>query len=61
MAGYVIADVNVTDLGKFALYRDAVEPTVEKYGGSYIVRGGANEVVEGAWALNRLVVIQFDS
>ena len=61
MAGYVIADVDVTDPGKFAEYRDAVEPTVEKYGGSYIVRGGANEAVEGVWAPNRLVVIKFES
>ena len=61
MAGYVLADVDVTDPDKFGEYRDAVEPTVEKYGGRYIVRGGANEVVEGTWMPNRLVVIQFES
>ena len=40
MAGYVIADVNVHDADTFSEYRNQVEPTVELYGGEYIVRGG---------------------
>ena len=47
MAGYVIADVNVHDADTFSEYRNQVEPTVELYGGEYIVRGGELEVVEG--------------
>tara|TARA_B100000029_G_scaffold109245_1_gene100740 strand:- start:2238 stop:2525 length:288 start_codon:yes stop_codon:yes gene_type:complete len=61
MAGYVIADVNVHDSDKFSEYRNQVEPTVELYGGEYIVRGGEVEIVEGDWHLNRVVVIRFDS
>ena len=59
MAGYVIADVNVHDADTFSEYRNQVEPTVELYGGEYIVRGGELEVVEGEWRLNRMVVIRF--
>ena len=61
MAGYVIADVTVTDPEKFEVYRGQVSQTIEKYGGQYIVRGGAAETVEGDWNPGRLVVIQFDS
>ena len=61
MAGYVIADVNVHDADTFSEYRNQVEPTVELYGGEYIVRGGELEVVEGEWRLNRMVVIRFDN
>ena len=61
MPGYVIADVDVHDADKFSEYRDQVEPTVELYGGEYIVRGGESETVEGEWHPNRMVVIRFDS
>jgi uncharacterized protein (DUF1330 family) len=34
---------------------------VAAYGGRYVVRGGAVEVVEGDWTPGRLVVLEFDS
>ena len=61
MAGYVIAQVEVTDPAGFAEYRQLVGPTVEQYGGSYVVRGGATETVEGDWQPQRLVILRFDS
>ncbi len=61
MAGYVIADVEVTDAELFDKYRELVPATVEAYGGKYIVRGGDSEVVEGDITPNRTVIIQFDS
>ena len=61
MAGYVIADVDVTDPELFAEYRKLVSATVEQYGGKYLVRGGESEVVEGGWTPHRTVVIEFES
>ena len=61
MAAYVIADVEVTDQAKFNEYRSQVNSTLGKYGGKYIVRGGATEKVEGNWEPGRMVVIQFES
>ena len=61
MAGYVIAQVEVTDPEGFARYREMVGPTIEQYGGRYIVRGGKAEALEGDWDPGRLVIIQFDS
>lgn len=61
MAGYVIADVEVTDPELFEQYRKLVPATVEAYGGRYIVRGGATEAVEGSRTPHRTVVLEFDS
>ena len=61
MAGYVIADVQVTDEALFDEYRKLVPGTVAAYGGKYLVRGGEWEVREGEWTPTRTVVLQFDS
>lgn len=61
MAGYMIADVTVTDPEGFEEYRKLVSATIEAYGGRYVVRGGATETVEGEWNPSRLVVLEFDS
>ena len=61
MAGYMIADVDVTDPEGFEEYRKLVSATIEAYGGRYVVRGGAVEPVEGEWNPRRLVIIEFES
>ena len=61
MPGYVIADVEITDPAVFEQYRSLVGPTIEKYGGRILVRGGATETREGEWSPRRLIVLQFDS
>ena len=61
MAAYVIADLEVTDPTRFAEYRERVPATLAAYGGRFLVRGGAHEVVEGRWHPRRLVVLEFPS
>jgi uncharacterized protein (DUF1330 family) len=61
MPAYVIADVEVTDPAGFEEYRKQVPATVAKYGGRFLVRGGALEAVEGEWRPKRLVVVEFPS
>lgn len=61
MAGYVIAQLDVTDPETFARYREKVPPTIEKYGGRYVVRGGEITAFEEAPPKPRVVVIEFDS
>ena len=60
MSAYVIAEVEVTDLETFEEYRKLVPPTIEAFGGRYVVRGGAIESREGGWQPKRIVVIEFD-
>ena len=39
----------------------SVTPIVEKFGGTYIARGGKSENVEGKWPFERTVVVKFPS
>lgn len=61
MAAYVIADIEVTDRDGFAEYQQKVPATIAAYGGRYLVRGGASEVLEGNWTPQRNVVLEFPS
>jgi uncharacterized protein (DUF1330 family) len=61
MAAYVIVEIDVLDPVGYEEYKNLAGATVEKYGGKYIVRGGATEVLEGDWQPKRIVVLRFES
>ena len=61
MAAYVLIEIEVLDKEKYDAYRPLAAKTIAQYGGKYIVRGGASEVLEGDWAPKRLVVLEFPS
>jgi uncharacterized protein (DUF1330 family) len=61
MAAYLIADLDVTDPKGIEEYRQGVPATIAKYGGRYLVRGGAYTKLEGDWEPKRLVVLEFPS
>ena len=61
MTAYVIVDIEVTDSVGYEDYKNLAAPTVALYGWKYIARGGKNEVLEGDWVPNRLVILQFES
>ena len=61
MAAYVIVEVETTDQELMARYREATTPTVPAFDGRFIVRGGACETLEGDWAPQRIVVLEFPS
>ena len=59
--GYVIAQINVSDPDTYASYIKLVLPTIEYFGGEFLVRGGRAESYEGKPPGDRNVVIQFPS
>jgi len=61
MAAYVILDITVNDPAKYEDYKKLAPPTVEAYGGKYLVRGGSMEILEGDWKPNRVVILEFQS
>lgn len=61
MAAYLIAEIEITDPAGFEEYRKQVPATIEKYGGRFVVRGGATESLEGGWQPKRIVVLEFPS
>lgn len=61
MRAYVIVQVEVHDQRPYDAYRKDVLPTIEAYGGRFLVRGGTMTKMEGAWPYARTVVIEFPS
>ena len=61
MTGYVITDVEITDADRYAEFLQKVTGTVESFGGKFVARGGAIDVVEGDWNPNRIALLEFDS
>jgi uncharacterized protein (DUF1330 family) len=61
MPAYLIADIEVTDGGAYETYRRQVPEMIAAYGGRYVIRGGAAEVLEGSWQPRRIVVLEFPS
>lgn len=59
MPAYVIAEVEVTDPKAYEAYKGMVAPTVEKFGGRYLVRGGEVVSKEGGWQPPRFVILEF--
>jgi len=59
MAGYLIANLDVTDPAGFAEYAKLVSPIIARYGGRYLVRGGDTKILEGNPPIKRVVVLEF--
>ena len=57
---YWIAHVTVDDPEAYEAYRRANAPAFAKYGGCFLVRGGGQQVMEGALR-PRAVVVEFPS
>jgi uncharacterized protein (DUF1330 family) len=59
--GYVIAQINVTDPDAYPTYVAKVQPTLDAFGGEFLVRGGRAKSYEGTPPGDRNVVIRFPS
>jgi uncharacterized protein (DUF1330 family) len=61
MKAYVISEVEARDRALFEQYRTMAAPTIEQYGGRYIVRGGEAEAVEGGPPPKTMIIVEFPS
>ncbi len=61
MHAYLVLDFTVNDLRGFLPYVNAIPAFIEKHGGRHIVRGAEPAVMEGDWAPERLVILEFPS
>ena len=61
MSAYLIADIEIVDAEGFAEYRRLIPAVLAAHGGKYLARGGACEVLEGAWTPQRAVIVEFPS
>ncbi len=61
MAGYVIMYVQITNQELLDEFLGPVRGVIESYGGKFLVRGGAFDVIEGYIKPDRIVVVEFES
>ncbi len=61
MPAFVIVEIEVRDPEAYETYRSLVPASLDAYGGKFIARGGATESLEGDWAPERIVVLEFPS
>ena len=61
MTVYLVLDLAVTDLRDFLPYVDAIPAFIAKHGGRYASKGADPVVLEGDWAPQRLVILEFPS
>jgi uncharacterized protein (DUF1330 family) len=59
--GYLIVDMNITDLEQYKKYMAEAPAAVKAAGGEYLVRGGKFEVMEGEWQPARMAMLRFPS
>lgn len=59
-AGFVIVQIKVTNPDVYDTYRAGVAESLVPFGGTFLVRGGPQDILEGTW-LPRTVVLRFPS
>jgi uncharacterized protein (DUF1330 family) len=55
MPAYFIAELDTTNQAGMEPYRAAVPATITQYGGRYVTRGGATELIEGGPEPKRVI------
>ena len=59
MPAYFVAELETTNPAGMEPYRAAVPTTIAQYGGRYLARGGAAELMEGGPEPKRIVILEF--
>jgi len=57
----IVNILRIHDQDKFNEYIAGHIPTIEQYGGKFLVKGDSGEVLEGHWESNIVVVQEFPS
>jgi len=59
---YVLVDTKISNPENYEIYKEKAKPIAEKFGGKYLTRGGALEVIQNdLWSPTRLVLVEFPS
>ena len=61
MAVHVIIDIKVLNKDMYGEYIQKVPPTVKKFGGRYLARGGKITTLSGGWHPERVILLEFDN
>ena len=61
MVAYWVARSKVNDPEQYKKYADLAPAIIEKFGGTFLARGGEFKILEGPEKFHRFVVIEFPS
>lgn len=61
MPAFVIVSIDIHDPVLYERYKALAPSSIGVYGGKYLTRGGAVEVLEGEWTPRRFVILEFPS
>jgi uncharacterized protein (DUF1330 family) len=61
VSAYLISDVRAKDPEAFEAYRARAAASIARYGGRYLARGGAIQIMEGCWQPQAIVIVEFDT
>jgi uncharacterized protein (DUF1330 family) len=59
MPAYFVAEIEITNPAGYEPYRARVPATIAQYGGRYLTRGAATELLEGGPEPKRIVILEF--
>jgi uncharacterized protein (DUF1330 family) len=59
MPAYFVAEIETTNPAGMEPYRAAVPATITQYGGRFLTRGGATQLLEGGPEPKRVVILEF--
>ena len=59
MPAYFVVELEITNNEAMEPYRAAVGATIEQYGGRFLTRGGAAELIEGGPEPKRVIILEF--
>jgi uncharacterized protein (DUF1330 family) len=59
MPAYFVVELDITNMEAMGPYREAVPATLAQYGGRFVTRGGATELIEGGPQPKRIVILEF--
>jgi uncharacterized protein (DUF1330 family) len=59
MPAYIAVDIKINDPETYDRYKTMAPPSIAKYGGTYLARGGQTKILEGSWAPQRFVILEF--
>ena len=60
MPAYIIVEIAIEDPATYDRYKLLAPVSLAKYGGKYLSRGGLTTALEGTWAPERFVILEFE-
>ena len=59
MSAYFVVELEITNPAAMEPHRAAVGATIDQYGGRFLARAGATELIEGGPEPKRIVILEF--